>query len=307
MNLFLLLCLGLLFPCTLQKALDEDTLSHILTELKNLQEAQKECTNTVSELKEYKSRVLSLENTVKDFQNTVKELKDTVKDLKHENNKLFSEIHRLKDDRMQNTNRNVNKYESKTEGAAVGLPRVVREEVLNATYPLLIKVIEGTTRKQDNERTRSAFKRSFTMRPTPTYPGQTANTHVAFTVGLSQSEVTLGDHSIVIFDNVFTNIGSAYQKNTGILIAPIKGAYVFSLTMAVSPGQHLYLEIVKDGRFVNSIYADSRSMNNYSSTTKEWILEVNKGSEVWIRCGTRGELHGNLHSMLSGYLLFETN
>ncbi|XP_053400424.1 uncharacterized protein LOC128557260 [Mercenaria mercenaria] len=273
MNLFLSLCLGVVFSCTFaEKTQDEDTLSNILTELRNLQEAQKRYTNT---LDEFKSRVSSLENTVKDLQ--------------RENKELVSEIRRLKNDKRQNIDINDDQLQT-DEPVEERVPNVDDiDKLLNTTFPML-KTVKGDKKTKKHVRK---------IR-------QVADTHTAFTAGLSVGEITLGDHHTVIFDKVYTNIGNAYHAHTGIFIAPCRGLYVFSTTMMVSPGKDLLLEIVKDGSIVNYIYADARSTSAYMSTTKEWTLEVNKGSEVWIRSRSQGQLHGYLHSLFSGFLLFET-
>ncbi|XP_053400425.1 heavy metal-binding protein HIP-like [Mercenaria mercenaria] len=278
MILFLLLCA---LPCTAGQELHKkDSVSHILAELKNLQNAQKIYTNKLSELDEFKSRVLSLENSVKNLQ-------DTVKDLQRENKELVSTLHRLETSNGQN--KNVNDYESKTEGTVEETASDDnRDKSHNATFPLQKIFKESKKTNKHDQRIR-----------------QVTDAHIAFTAGLS-AHLSLGDHHTVIYDQMFTNIGNAYHPHTGIFIAPYKGAYVFSTKMMLFPGEELYLEIVIDGSPVNYIYSDSTAASHYASATKEWILEVNKGSEVWIRSNGHGRLHGGLHCIFSAFLLFET-
>jgi hypothetical protein len=131
--------------------------------------------------------------------------------------------------------------------------------------------------------------------------------NIAFSAALSQSEVDLRQGDTIIFDKVFANIGSAYNSNTGVITAPTKGAYLVSLAMSVENGQQFYLVLTKEGAHLFDIYADSTTNNEFTSTTKEWIIDLNQGDRVWVRSGTNGQLHGNLHSMITGFLLFETN
>ncbi|XP_060608023.1 complement C1q tumor necrosis factor-related protein 3-like [Ruditapes philippinarum] len=133
---------------------------------------------------------------------------------------------------------------------------------------------------------------------------------VAFTVGISSFNLNhLGDYHTIIFDKAITNIGNAYSVNSGIFQTPLKGVYVFTLTMMVIPYHAEYLQIVVDGNLITDIAAFASSINEYVSTTRQWVLDLKAGSEVWIRTspiGNRGEIHGHMHTSFSGFLLFQT-
>ena len=132
---------------------------------------------------------------------------------------------------------------------------------------------------------------------------------MAFTVGVSSPDLkNLGVQQTIIFDQEITNFGSAYSTNSGIFQAPLKGIYVFTLTLMVIPRHSEYLDIVVDGKCINQILADASSVDDFMSTTKQWVLDLNTGSEVWIRTssyGNIGEIHGTMHTTFSGFLLFE--
>jgi hypothetical protein len=132
---------------------------------------------------------------------------------------------------------------------------------------------------------------------------------VAFTAGVSTADLThLGDHHTIVFDKPITNFGNAYSISTGIFQAPLKGIYVFTLTFMVVPRHSEYLEIVVDGNALNDIFADASSGGDFMSTTKQWILNLNSGSDVWIRTSSfenMGQIHGKMHTVFSGFLLFE--
>lgn len=133
---------------------------------------------------------------------------------------------------------------------------------------------------------------------------------MAFTAGVSANNLqNLGIHHTIVFDQAITNIGNAYHPNSGIFLAPVKGAYVFTLTMMSVNYKREYLEIVLDGVAISDIVADASTVDGVISTTKQWVLEVNQGSEVWVRTSSyqhSGEIHGSLHTLFTGFLLFNT-
>ncbi|XP_060591217.1 uncharacterized protein LOC132746157 [Ruditapes philippinarum] len=141
--------------------------------------------------------------------------------------------------------------------------------------------------------------------------GQTSlQANIAFTAGVSVENLhNLGHYQTIIFDQVITNIGNAYHEHTGIFTVPVKGAYVITLTMTVEPNKVQWLDLVVDGVYINYISAGLGSTDNYASTTKQWILELDTGSEVWFRKTSDNndqDLHGNMNTIMSGFLLFQT-
>jgi hypothetical protein len=117
------------------------------------------------------------------------------------------------------------------------------------------------------------------------FSGQVSiQTHIAFTAGVSVDNLhNFGIHQTIIFDRVITNIGNAYHPHTGIFNVPVKGAYAITLTMTVEPDKVQWLELVVDGGSTYYISAGQADARDYASTTKQWILELQSGSEVWVR------------------------
>ncbi|XP_060582497.1 complement C1q-like protein 4 [Ruditapes philippinarum] len=134
-----------------------------------------------------------------------------------------------------------------------------------------------------------------------------ADGRVAFTSVLSNQIPHLGSHQTVIFDSVVTNIGNAYHSNSGIFVAPYKGAYVFTVKMKVPPRHKLHLELVVDGKVAFDLGIEIPSSEDYESANEEFIIEVNQGADVFVRSDARGGvLYGYRRSVFSGFLLFET-
>jgi hypothetical protein len=68
-------------------------------------------------------------------------------------------------------------------------------------------------------------------------------------------------------------------------------------------GHSIYLELMKNGVRIDSVYVDATGLNIVQSVSENWVLELNKGQEVWIRTGNAGEIHGFCYTSFSGFLI----
>ena len=130
---------------------------------------------------------------------------------------------------------------------------------------------------------------------------------VAFTATVSPADITgLGPGRTIVFDNVITNKGHAYDKMTGKFDAPFSGVYVFTMSVMVSPGQKEYLEIVKDGQNVITTLTEAFGVTDMISSSRTATVELTAGNQVWIRTvnasyhGT-GQIHGNNYTTFTGW------
>ncbi|XP_060729313.1 cerebellin-3-like [Tachysurus vachellii] len=128
------------------------------------------------------------------------------------------------------------------------------------------------------------------------------NTFGPTNVGPFTSATTL------IYKHVFLNIGEAYDPNTGIFTAPLKGAYVFRVFSKVTAGRpttSMTAGLYKNDQHVFSTHA--QQTGGFYSSSNGASLSLEKGDTVSIRlyAGTwifdNGEHH---HSSFSGHLLF---
>ena len=95
-----------------------------------------------------------------------------------------------------------------------------------------------------------------------------------------------------MFDEIVTNIGSAYSAATGKFTAPSNGVYGFAWTVFTSVGKRFYSVLVVDGR--PKLYNGANSGTNgesYDSSGCTAMLELGAGEKVWIR---KYESAGNL-------------
>lgn len=85
----------------------------------------------------------------------------------------------------------------------------------------------------------------------------------------------------VDFDNVITNIGGAYSRNTGTFTCPKVGVYVFAWTVHAST-RYIDTQLVRNGALVGETMAGDS--NTYSGIgTGVVVVQLSQGDEVWVR------------------------
>lgn len=127
---------------------------------------------------------------------------------------------------------------------------------------------------------------------------------VGFMACYYRSESTaLNQDAHIVFDSVITNIGGAYNAKDGKFTAPYRGMYVFHLSVMTPPNNHQYVSIVKDGVEVAFELADARGDSTYETGSFQWVVDLNKGSQIWIKAWRAGYIHGSCHSKFTGFLV----
>ncbi|XP_067247299.1 complement C1q-like protein 4 [Chanodichthys erythropterus] len=116
-------------------------------------------------------------------------------------------------------------------------------------------------------------------------------------IGPFTTEITL------TYKKVFTNIGNAYNPITGVFTAPLKGAYMFRISI-YGHGPESGASIYKNGERVVIAYDNQPKYDLNSSNGVVLILKV--GDVVYVRLWPNSRIfdNGNNHSTFSGYLLF---
>ncbi|MEQ2313640.1 hypothetical protein AMECASPLE_004156 [Ameca splendens] len=109
-----------------------------------------------------------------------------------------------------------------------------------------------------------------------------------------------GTSNTLKFDRVFTNIGNAYNKKTGIFTAPLNGVYQFSF-MTFGYSSHTSGAILmKNGNYQVSTW-EFTGPDTSDTTSNSVILEMNAGDSVNIILWQGGKIHT---SVFSGFLIF---
>ncbi|XP_028450821.1 complement C1q-like protein 4 [Perca flavescens] len=124
--------------------------------------------------------------------------------------------------------------------------------------------------------------------------GQTATT------GPFNSPATL------IYKHVPTNIGNAYNSNTGVFTAPVRGAYHFEWTItAYGDNSHASgASLVKNTEYVFLAWENQSANYMSASNGATLLLEVGDVVFVRLRADSKAYDDGNHVTTFSGHLLF---
>ena len=131
--------------------------------------------------------------------------------------------------------------------------------------------------------------------------GYSQKRRVSFYARLTKS-ITLGTSQTVIFDDVVTNNGHAYNKHTGHFTAPRDGTYYFA-TSFLNLGRSTHLQMMKNGQDIGRGLANP---SHGSTGSINVIVNLRKGDVVLLRHweGVAAEtIYGERRSEFVGYLL----
>ncbi|XP_063080126.1 complement C1q-like protein 2 [Engraulis encrasicolus] len=133
---------------------------------------------------------------------------------------------------------------------------------------------------------------------------------VSFSASLVASgDVTAGPYNTattLVFKHVFTNTGSAYNPNTGIFTAPVRGVYHFTIHVFGDGHQSrpTGASLNKNGDHVDIAHSAGNSKHVAVSNGASLLLEV--GDVVFVKLWPNTWVRdtGSHHTTFSGHLLF---
>ncbi|XP_067117752.1 complement C1q-like protein 4 [Osmerus mordax] len=109
----------------------------------------------------------------------------------------------------------------------------------------------------------------------------------------------------MIYKTAITNIGNAYNSNTGIFTAPVKGVYYFCFFYHAEGREAARLYLYKDGKYITMTSDHQNNADTADNGGNAVILELNQGDPVYIVMAADSHVWGNAfdHTTFSGFLL----
>ncbi|XP_017541996.1 complement C1q-like protein 3 isoform X2 [Pygocentrus nattereri] len=123
-------------------------------------------------------------------------------------------------------------------------------------------------------------------------------------LGPFQNTVTL------VYENAFTNIGYAYDPQTGIFTAPLGGVYYFSFSLfhPVGPGPQAKTgaSLVKNGVLVVAATDNAPGADSEDTSGNSASIRLEEGDQVYVQLWEKHRVYtdGNKRNTFSGHLLF---
>ncbi|KAL4225873.1 positive regulation of adiponectin secretion [Mactra antiquata] len=125
---------------------------------------------------------------------------------------------------------------------------------------------------------------------------------IAFSATLTSDINPLGDNQVVLYDNVITNVGGAYDVRHGAFRAPVSGAYKFTFSVLQGTSQMwIAVDLVKNGAPIGRIRTGDYSY--YAIGTNIVTVHLDAGDDVWVQ---HQELAGSdrIMTLKGGYSMF---
>ncbi|CAM4533647.1 hypothetical protein PO909_025060 [Leuciscus waleckii] len=134
---------------------------------------------------------------------------------------------------------------------------------------------------------------------------------VAFSASLSESERPrfygpFTEESTLVYNNTFTNIGNAYDTNTGIFTAPVKGVYFFIFVVFNAGGESTGVRLLKNDNFVVAASDNPPGRDTEDTTINSASLLLERGDRIYLQLMKTRRIYTDSwkRNTFSGHLLF---
>ncbi|XP_066293025.1 complement C1q subcomponent subunit A-like [Branchiostoma lanceolatum] len=133
---------------------------------------------------------------------------------------------------------------------------------------------------------------------------------VAFSVARTTSLaiVGLGVDTVVTYDVILSNVGGAYNQETGKFVAEVGGVYFFTFTgMSLwASSESYFISLKKNGEKMVNLHENNGGRRQHQSSSNSAIFQLQPGDEVWVELkGYDNSLYSNDDRYLtfSGFLI----
>ncbi|XP_066292728.1 uncharacterized protein [Branchiostoma lanceolatum] len=133
---------------------------------------------------------------------------------------------------------------------------------------------------------------------------------VAFSVARTTSLEKSSSPTVVTYDVVLSNVGGAYNQQTGTFVAAVGGVFFFMFT-GMTPNvanTNYYIHLMKNAEKMVRLYEGNGGQAHYQSSSNSAILQLQPGDEVWVELHSGHSLYSDSGRYLtfSGFLIHAT-
>uniref|UniRef100_A0A3Q4GZD7 C1q domain-containing protein n=1 Tax=Neolamprologus brichardi TaxID=32507 RepID=A0A3Q4GZD7_NEOBR len=133
----------------------------------------------------------------------------------------------------------------------------------------------------------------------------TTRTKVIFSAAGGRGDISIGPfntETTLAFKRVITNIGDAYNKYTGVFIAPVAGIYYFSIFY--HSGRNGTLKLYMNNHLIAMTHHYQPEQRGSKNGGNAVFLQMQTGDQVYVCLGPNSQVWGsNYHTTFSGYLV----
>ncbi|WAR11725.1 C1QL4-like protein [Mya arenaria] len=105
---------------------------------------------------------------------------------------------------------------------------------------------------------------------------------IAFSAKLDHTVSHIGIGQKLIFNDVTTNAGSAYNVHAGVFTCPRAGLYLFSYFIGKGTTGQAWFRLMKNGIVINGAVADSVSKYHDTQGGNVAVLDLKIGDSVYV-------------------------
>jgi hypothetical protein len=125
---------------------------------------------------------------------------------------------------------------------------------------------------------------------------------VAFYARLRTTK-TFSKSSIIVFDEVVTNVGKGYNSATGKFMAPTKGVYLFTWSAMSDAGKQSHPSLCVNGNEAGQNAQNNLRGGAYINASNTAVLVLKRGDIVYIKDFLSTGQYRGKYSTFNGVLL----
>ncbi|XP_028261672.1 complement C1q tumor necrosis factor-related protein 3-like [Parambassis ranga] len=155
------------------------------------------------------------------------------------------------------------------------------------------RLMNSETRLMDSENQILALKNQFSTKVV-----FSAKTSTSGAIGPFNTDKTL------VYGTVITNIGNAYNQNTGIFTAPVTGTYYFTFFYHAGHEYWARLLLMKNSEIIVETADHPSKYDTADNGGNAAFLQLKRGDQVFVRMAANTYVWGGPHpTTFSGFLL----